>query len=240
MEIFNIIADTTLNDEPGSILKYGNMLVDTVLIENMLLSLFLGMCSFLAISRSLKTAFGLGVAVIFVLTCTAVINCLMYKYLLSSNGLVSDLAGKPVDLTYLKPIVFIMTIAAFVQLVEMVVERTSPVLYVNLGIYLPLITVNCAVLGVSTTIVRDMEDSGASESLMTLLPEWTVLGFGNGLGWMHAICLMAGIREKLKHADIPRPLQGLSITLIITGIMAMAFTGFAGIDLLKALGFEYL
>lgn len=225
MALLGILAETASGqDSIGPLLDYGNVLLESILTRNILLSLFLGMCSFLAISRSLKTAFGLGLAVIFVLTCTAIINYAIYEFVLTYE------LASGADLTYLMAIVFIMTIAAFVQLVEMVIERTSPVLHINLGIYLPLITVNCAVLGVSTIIAAKVdahEPITAGKSL--------VLGFGSGVGWMLAICLMAGIREKLKHADIPRPLQGLGITMIITGIMAMAFTGFKGIDLIKAI-----
>ena len=194
----------------------------------MLLSMFLGMCSFLAISKSLKTAVGLGVAVVFVLTCTAALNYLMYKYLLDA-----ETSWLGVDLVYLKPIVFIMTIAAFVQVVEMIVERVSPVLYVNLGIYLPLITVNCAVLGVSADIAKEMSSGNGGG---VTLGHSLALGFGNGVGWMLAICLMAGIREKIKEADIPKPLRGLGLTLIITGVMAMAFMGFKGVDLINVFG----
>jgi Na+-transporting NADH:ubiquinone oxidoreductase subunit E len=181
-----------------------------VLTNNILLSQFLGMCSFIAISRSMKTAVGLGMAVTFVMVFTAVINFAIFFYVLI-----------PLQLEYLSFLVFIMLIAGFVQLVEMIIERFSPVLHINLGIYLPLITVNCAILGVSMLVCR--EDAGFT--LSTTL----VYALGSGLGWMLAICLMAGIRQRLQHANIPKPLKGLGITMIITGLMAMAFMGFQGI-----------
>lgn len=185
------------------------------LTNNILLSKFLGMCSFIAISRNLRTAFGMGVAVTFVTFCTAVINHLIYY-----GVLVSDAPLCAADLTFLTFLVFIMMIAGFVQLVEMVLERFIPVLYFNLGIFLPLITVNCAILGVNLFMIEPDRDLGLTET--------AAYGLGSGLGWLLAICLMAGIRTKLEAADVPRPLQGLGITMIITGLMAMAFLGFTG------------
>ncbi|MHC4983129.1 MAG: Rnf-Nqr domain containing protein [Planctomycetota bacterium] len=184
-----------------------------VLTNNILLSKFLGMCSFIGISRNMRTAWGMGLAVTFVTTCTAVINYLVYYGIL-----VKDAPLLAADLTYLGYLVFIMVIAGFVQLVEMVLERFSPVLHYNLGIFLPLITVNCAILGVNLFMI-------GPESQATVLHA-AVYAFGSGLGWLLAICLMAGIRQRLEHADVPRPLRGLGITLIITGLMAMAFMGF--------------
>lgn len=189
------------------------ILLAAILTDNILLSKFLGMCSFVAISGNMRTAFGMGVAVTFVSTCTAVLNYLIYYGIL--------VAGAPwcqADLTFLSSLVFIMVIAGFVQLVEMVMERFSPVLYYNLGIYLPLITVNCAILGVSVFMLRP----GGEFTLLTA----AAYGLGSGLGYLLAICLMSGIRQKLDQASIPRPLRGLGITLIITGLMAMAFKGF--------------
>ena len=179
-----------------------------IFTENILLARFLGMCSFLAVSRQIKTAVGLGSAVTFVLGCTSVLNWLVYKVLL-----------EPRDLEYLRYIAFIIVIAAFVQLVEMIIERVSPVLYYALGIFLPLITVNCAILGVS---------------LFMVIREFTLLhafayGVGSGVGWTLAIVAMAGIREKMKRARIPRGLEGPGITLIIAGIMALAFIGLSGV-----------
>ncbi len=176
--------------------------------ENILLTKFLGMCPFLTVSRHVKTALGLGLAVVFVLTGTTLLNWLVYVYVLV-----------PLDLEFLRFIMFIIMIAAFVQFVEMVIERVSPVLYQNLGIFLPLITVNCAILGGSLFMVIREYD------LLT----GVAFGFGSGLGWLLAILAMAGIREKLSSARIPKGLQGPGITLIIVGHMALAFIGFTGV-----------
>lgn len=157
----------------------------------------------------------MGLAVTFVTFCTAVINYGIYY-----GALAKDAPLCPVDLTYLTFLVLIMVIAGFVQLVEMIIERFSPVLYYNLGIYLPLITVNCAILGVNLLMLDPDRQFG--------LVQTAAYAFGSGLGFLLAICLMAGLRQKLEHADIPEPLRGLGITLIITGLMAMAFMGFAG------------
>ena len=178
-----------------------------IFTNNILLTNFLGMCSFLAISREVKASLGLGIAVIFVMTCTSALNYLVYHHLLVPLGLV-----------HFRYIVFIIVIAAFVQLVEMMIERSSPVLYVVLGIFLPLITVNCAILGVS---------------LFMIIREYTFLqsvayGAGGGIGWTLAIVAMGGIREKLKGAKIPKPLEGPGIALIIAGLMALAFMAFSG------------
>ncbi len=186
-----------------------------VLTNNILLAKFLGMCSFIAISRNMRTALGMGAAVTFVTFFTAILNYGIYHGVL--------VAGAPLcgaDLTFLTFLVFIMTIAGFVQLVEIVLERFSPVLYHNLGIFLPLITVNCAILGVNLFMIDPDLDLGIAKT--------AAYGLGSGLGWLLAICLMAGIRQRLAHADVPRPLRGLGITLIITGLMAMAFMGFTG------------
>ncbi len=177
--------------------------------ENILLARFLGMCSFLAISRQLKTSVGLGFAVVFVTTFTAAINWLLHTYVMV-----------PLGIEFLELIVFIVVIAAFVQLVEMIIERFSPSLYFSLGIFLPLITVNCAILGVSLFMLNK-EGFGFWESL--------VFGFGSGVGWLIAIVLMAGIREQIKEDKIPAGLRGSGITLIITGIIALAFVAFSGI-----------
>lgn len=175
---------------------------------NILLTKFLGMCPFLSVSRQVKAAMGLGWAVVFVTTGTSLLNWVLYHLVLV-----------PLDLEFLRFIMFIIMIAAFVQFVEMVLERYSPVLYQNLGIFLPLITVNCAILGAS---------------LFMVIREYTFVnavffGLGSGLGWMLAILAMAGIREKLKPDRIPRGLQGPGITLIIVGLMALAFIGFTGV-----------
>jgi len=178
-----------------------------VFTSNILLTMYLGMCSFLAVSRHVKTAFGLGSAVIFVMTATSAINWLVFYYLL-----------KPFDLEYLMYIVFIIVIAAFVQIVEMIIERVSETLYTALGIFLPLITVNCAILGASLFMIIRSYTFAQSVSY----------GLGSGVGWMIAIVAMAGIREKLANARIPKGLEGAGISLIIAGIMSMAFMGFTG------------
>jgi Na+-transporting NADH:ubiquinone oxidoreductase subunit E len=189
------------------------ILIAAIFTNNILFANFLGMCSFLACSRQIDTAIGLGVAVTFVLTCTTTLNHVIYHgILLEGAPLVSA------DLTHLTFIVFIAVIAAFVQFVEMFVERFSPKLYYALGIFLPLITVNCAILGAS---------------LFMVIREYTLaqaagFGLGAGLGWALAIVLMAGLRKKMAYSNIPRPFQGVAITMIITGLMAMAFMGFAG------------
>lgn len=179
-----------------------------IFTNNMILSNFLGMCSFIAVSREIPTSLGLGQAVTFVLTFTSIINYLLYHYVLV-----------PLSLEYLRFIVFIISIAAFVQLIEMIVEKYFPNLYYALGIFLPLITVNCAILGVSLfMIIRDY----------TLLQ---TIGFslGSGIGWTLAIVALAGIRQKLKNANVPKGLEGPGITLIVIGLMALAFVGFSGI-----------
>ena len=178
-----------------------------IFTNNILLTNYLGMCSFLSVSRELKTSVGLGIAVTFVMAATTVLNWLVYTYILI-----------PFELTYLRYIVFIIVIAAFVQLVEMIIERTSEGLYAALGIFLPLITVNCAILGVSLfMVIREY-------SLLTSF----FFGLGSGLGWFLAILAMAGIRVKLARAKVPEGLEGAGITLIIAGIMALAFMGFSG------------
>ncbi|MHC4982394.1 MAG: Rnf-Nqr domain containing protein [Planctomycetota bacterium] len=189
------------------------ILVSAAVTDNILLTRFLGMCPFLAVSRELRPAFGMGLAVVFVTTCTCGINSLLYWYVLA------PLAKYGVPAESLKLILFIIVIAAFVQLMEMVTERISLKLYFSLGIFLPLITVNCAILGTSLFMVNKVY--GGLEALL--------FGFGSGAGWMMAIVLMAGIRQRLKHARIPPGLEGPGITLIIAGIMALAFIGFSGV-----------
>jgi len=189
----------------------GNLLViffAAIFTDNILLVRFLGMCSFLAVSRQIKTAVGLGSAVTFVLACTSLLNWVVYHAVLV-----------PLGLEYLRYIAFIIVIAAFVQFVEMLIERFSPVLYNALGIFLPLITVNCAILGVSLFMI--IGELGPVESF--------VYGAGSGVGWFLAIVAMAGIREKMRNARVPRGLEGPGITLIIAGIMALAFIGLSGV-----------
>ncbi len=178
-----------------------------IFTNNILLTNYLGMCSFLAVSREVSTSVGLGSAVIFVMTATSVLNWLAYRYILV-----------PLDMIYLRYIVFIVIIAAFVQLVEMIIERVSEKLYSSLGIFLPLITVNCAILGVSLFMV--IRNYTFVSSLF--------YGLGSGIGWAIAIVTMAGIRQKMVRSRVPRGLAGAGITLIIAGIMALAFMGFSG------------
>ncbi len=197
-----------------------NLGIKSIFIENMVFAYFLGMCSFLAVSKKVSTAMGLGLAVIFVLTITAPANWLLQNYVLQEGALSwlgADFAS--VDLSFLQFIMFIAVIAAMVQLVEMVIEKFSPALYGSLGIFLPLIAVNCAILGGSLFMVqRDY----------TLL-EAGVFGFSSGIGWLLAIVALAAIRERLKYSNVPDGLKGLGITFLITGLMGMAFMSFMGI-----------
>jgi Na+-transporting NADH:ubiquinone oxidoreductase subunit E len=197
-----------------------SIFVDSVFVGNILLAYFLGMCSFLAVSKNLKTSFGLGVAVVFVLTITTPANWLIYRFLLAPGALAwAGLGG--VDLSFLKLILFIAVIAGIVQLVEMVIDRYSQALYNALGVFLPLITVNCAVLGVSLFMVERSYS----------FAETVVYGVGSGIGWLLAIVSMATIKIKLRYADVPEGLQGFGINMITTGLMAMAFMLFSGITL---------
>ena len=197
-----------------------SIFVDSVFVGNILLAYFLGMCSFLAVSKNLQTSLGLGIAVVFVLTITTPVNWLIYRYLLAPGALAW--AGLPdVDLSFLKLILFIAIIAGIVQMVEMVIDRYSQALYNALGVFLPLITVNCAVLGVSLFMV---------ERSYTFA-ETVVYGVGSGIGWVLAIVSMATIKIKLRYADVPEGLQGFGINMITTGLMAMAFMLFSGITL---------
>lgn len=199
-----------------------NIFIKSAFIENMILAYFLGMCSFLAVSKTVKTAFGLGLAVIFVLGITVPINWLVNTFLLSEGALAGiSPALADVDLTFLQFIVFIAVIASMVQLVEIVVERYFPALYNSLGIFLPLITVNCSILGGALFMVE--REYSFSES--------TVFGLGAGFGFFLAIVAIAAIRERLRYAHIPAPLRGLGIAFIITGLMGIAFMSFAGIQL---------
>ncbi|HEX5168845.1 MAG TPA: NADH:ubiquinone reductase (Na(+)-transporting) subunit E [Cyclobacteriaceae bacterium] len=196
--------------------------VRSIFIDNMIFAYFLGMCSFLAVSKKVKTAFGLGIAVVFVLGITVPINWLIQKYLLSSGSLVWISANfGSVDLGFLQFIVFISVIAAMVQLTEMAVEKFSPALYGTLGIFLPLIAVNCSILGGALFMVgRDYTFSEA-----------TVFGFGSGIGWMLAIVALAGVREKMKYSNVPGPLKGLGITFILVGLMSFGFLSFLGFSI---------
>jgi Na+-transporting NADH:ubiquinone oxidoreductase subunit E len=197
-----------------------SIFLNSVFVGNILLAYFLGMCSFVAVSNNLRTAVGLGLAVIFVLAITTPVNWLVYYYLLAPGALQwAGLAG--VDLSFLKFITFIAVIAAMVQIVEMVIDRYSQALYNSLGVFLPLIAVNCAILGTSLFMVE--REYAFSETL--------VFGIGSGTGWAMAIISMAAIRHKLKYADPPEGLRGYGLTMIVTGLMAMGFMMFSGISL---------
>lgn len=192
-----------------------NVFIKAAFIDNMILAYFLGMCSYLAVSKTVKTAFGLGLAVIFVLGITVPINWLLNTYLLKDGAIVPG-----VSLVFLRLILFIAVIASMVQLVEMVIEKVSPALYNSLGIFLPLITVNCSILGGSLFMVSREYNFGTSISF----------GLGAGLGFFLAIIAIAAIREKLKTAAIPAPLRGLGLAFILTGLMGIAFMSLMGID----------
>ncbi len=196
--------------------------IKSVFVENILLAYFLGMCSFLAVSKKVTTAIGLGFAVVFVMAITTPVNWLVHEYLLKAGAL-SWLNPKfaEVDLSFLNYIAFIAVIAAMVQIAEMAIEKISMKLYTALGIFLPLITVNCAILGVSLFMIERKYTLGQS----------TVFGVSSGIGWMLAIIAMAAIREKLKYSNVPKPLRGLGITMLLTGLIAMAFMTFSGINI---------
>ena len=197
--------------------------VRSIFVDNMIFAYYLGMCSFLAVSKNVKTALGLGMAVTFILTCTLPINYMLENYVLKEGALQwlgAEFAG--VNVSFLAFIIFIAIIASFTQLVEMVVEKFAPALYASLGIFLPLIAVNCAILGGSLFMQQKaFPNVGVA----------TVYGLGSGIGWMLAIVGMAAIREKLAYSDIPKPLKGLGITFIITGLMGMAFMCFSGLKI---------
>ena len=199
---------------------YLNIFIKAVFIENLALSLFLGMCTFLAVSKDVKTALGLGVAVIVIQSITIPANNLIYTYLLKEGGL-SWLGVSDSNLEFLGLISYIGVIAAMVQILEMTLDRFFPPLYNALGIFLPLITVNCAILGGSLLMVERNYDFAES----------VVFGVGSGFGWALAIAALAGIREKMKYSDVPHGLRGLGITFIVVGLMAMAFMSCAGIEL---------
>jgi Na+-transporting NADH:ubiquinone oxidoreductase subunit E len=200
-----------------------SLFVKSIFVDNMIFAYFLGMCSFLAVSKNVKTAVGLGAAVIFVLGVTVPLNYMLNEYVLKPGALAwmgEEYAN--IDLSFLSFIIFIAVIAAFVQLVEMVVEKFAPALYSQLGIFLPLIAVNCAIMGGSLF----MQQRGYET-----LAEATTFGLGSGIGWFLAIVSLAAIREKLAYSNVPAPLKGLGITFIIVGLMGIAFMGFMGIQL---------
>jgi Na+-transporting NADH:ubiquinone oxidoreductase subunit E len=200
-----------------------NIFVKSIFIDNMIFAYFLGMCSYLAVSKTVKTSTGLGIAVIFVLGFTVPIDFLLEKYVLKAGALVwISTSLEDVDLSFLSFIMFIAVIASMVQLVEMVVEKFAPTLYNSLGIFLPLIAVNCAILG-GSLFMQEREYANIAEA--------TVFGLGSGVGWFLAIVGIAAIREKIKYSNVPAPLRGLGITFIITGLMGIAFMSFMGIKL---------
>lgn len=204
-----------------------NIFIKSIFIDNMIFAFFLGMCSYLAVSKTVKTSAGLGIAVTFVLLITVPVNYLLEKYVLQPGALtwISDKFAD-VDLSFLSLILFIAVIAAIVQMVEMIVEKFSPSLYNSLGIFLPLIAVNCAVMG-GSLFMQQRVDAGTYTNI------WQVLAFalGSGLGWFLAIVSIAAIREKLQYSHVPPALKGVGITFIITGLMGLAFMSFTGIKL---------
>ena len=200
-----------------------NIFIKSIFVDNMVFAYFLGMCSYLAVSKTVKTSVGLGLAVIFVLVITVPVDYLMVKYILNPGALAwlgPEYAD--IDLSFLSFIMFIAIIASMVQIVEMVVEKFSPSLYASLGIFLPLIAVNCAILG-GSLFMQQREYQSIGEA--------TVFGIGSGIGWFLAIVAIAAIREKISYSNVPAPLRGLGITFIITGLMGIAFMTFMGIKL---------
>ena len=199
---------------------YINIIINSVFIENIVLVYFLGMCSFLSISKKVETSIGLGFAVVFVLSITAPANWALNEYLLAEGALAWS-GLEDINLDFLQFIVFISVIAAMVQLVEMLLDRFSPVLYYNLGIFLPLITVNCSILGCSLFLVEREYN----------LAEATVYGFGSGLGFFLAIISLATIRKRMRYSNVPPTLRGVGMSMLLTGLISMAFLGFSGISL---------
>ena len=202
-----------------------SLLVRSVFVDNMVFAFFLGMCSFLAVSKSVKTAVGLGVAVIFVQVITLPVNYLLQTKVLAADGIFG------VDLTFLAFILFIAVIAGIVQLVEMIVERFAPALYSQLGIFLPLIAVNCAIMGGSLFMQQRIGLPADNSQAITCFADSIAFALGSGLGWMIAIVLFAAIREKMEYSNVPKPLRGLGIAFITVGLMAMAFMCFSGIKM---------
>ncbi len=204
-------------------MEHINIFIKAIFIENMIFAYFLGMCSYLAISKTVKSAIGLGLAVTFVLLISVPACYMLEKYVLKAGALTwlsSDFAS--IDLSFLSFIMFIAAIASIVQLVEMIVEKYTPALYTSLGIFLPLIAVNCSILG-GALFMQERE--------YATLGEATVFGLGSGIGWLLAIVSLAAIREKLRYSNVPGPLRGLGITFILTGLMAIAFMSFMGVSL---------
>jgi len=203
-----------------------SLFVRSIFVDNMIFAFFLGMCSYLAVAKTVKTAFGLGLAVIFVLLVTVPVNYLLQTQVLGPNCLVEG-----VDLSFLAFILFIGVIAGIVQLVEMIVERFSPSLYASLGIFLPLIAVNCAIMGASLFMQQRIGMEPNSAQYIGGVDDALVYALGSGIGWLLAIVALAAINEKMAYTDVPRPLRGLGITFITVGLMAMAFMCFSGLTI---------
>ena len=203
-----------------------SLFVRSIFVDNMIFAFFLGMCSYLAVSKNVKTALGLGVAVTFVLIITVPVDYLLQTKVLGPNQLVDG-----VDLSFLSFILFIAVIAGMVQLVEMIVERFSPSLYAALGIFLPLIAVNCAIMGASLFMQQRIGMDPNSTQYIGSVGDAFVYALGSGIGWLLAIVALAAIREKMAYTDVPKPLQGLGITFITVGLMAMAFMCFSGLNI---------
>ncbi len=202
-----------------------SLFVRSIFVDNMIFAFFLGMCSYLAVSKNVKTALGLGVAVTFVLIVTLPVNYLLQTQVLSAEGILG------VDLTFLSFILFIAVIAGIVQLVEMVVERFSPSLYASLGIFLPLIAVNCAIMGASLFMQQRIGLEPTDPKAITGIGSAVVYALGSGIGWLMAIVCLAAVREKMSYSNVPAPLRGLGITFIVVGLMAMSFMCFSGLKL---------
>lgn len=203
-----------------------SLFVRSIFVDNMIFASFLGMCSYLAVSKNVKTSLGLGVAVTFVLFVTVPVDYLLQTKVLSEDGIFG------IDLTYLSFILFIAVIAGIVQLVEMIVERFSPALYSALGIFLPLIAVNCAIMGASLFMQQRIQmDPATSSQAIGSIGDALVYAISSGIGWTLAIVGLAAIREKMAYTDVPKPLRGLGITFITVGLMAMAFMCFSGLDI---------
>ena len=207
--------------------EYINIFLKSMFIDNMVFAYFLGMCSYLAVSKKVSTAIGLGIAVTFVQVITVPLNYLIYKYVLEVGALSwLDPSLKTMDLSFLNLIVFIAVVATLVQLVEMIVEKFSPSLYNSLGIFLPLIAVNCAILG-GSLFMQLRVDTGTYQNIGHVV----TFGFSSGIGWLIAIVALAAIREKMEYSNVLAPLRGLGITFILTGLMAIGFMSFGGIDI---------
>lgn len=202
-----------------------NLFIRSIFVDNMIFAFFLGMCSYLAVSKNVKTSLGLGVAVTFVLLITVPVNYILQTKVLAEDGIFG------LDLTYLSFILFIAVIAGIVQIVEMAVERFSPSLYAALGIFLPLIAVNCAIMGASLFMQQRINMDASSTQYIGSVLDSLAYALGSGLGWTLAIVLLGAIREKMQYSDVPRPLRGIGITFIVVGLMAMAMMCFSGLKI---------